>query len=321
MMSSTSDPGARLASSPYPAVGLHTEARTRWRDLPRLQRLRMAGWVVWAVVLTLLFFRTLTRLMVHAAQSELHSYIVLVPLIVSYLLLTEQRTRLAAYRSSIGGTMIVGGIGLAALAAGIEMQETLSLNDHLALMALAFVSLVAAGGFLFMGLNWMAAAAFPMTFLLFMIPLPDAAVDWLETASQVASADVAVWLFNLTGTPLFRQGMFLTLPTIVLEVAQECSGIRSSLVLVITSLLASHVFLKSPWRRIVLVAFVIPLGIVRNGFRILIIGLLCVRVGPHMIDSTIHRRGGPVFFVLSLGPLFLWLWWLRRRERQMNLRE
>jgi exosortase C (VPDSG-CTERM-specific) len=320
MVSSTADPGARLASSPYPAVGHDTEARRGW-DLPRPQRLRMAGWVVWVVVLTLLFFQTLTRLMVHAAQSELHSYILLVPLIVFYLLLTEQRTRLAACRSSIGGTMIVGGIGLAALAAGIEMQETLRINDHLALMALAFVSLVAAGGFLFMGLNWMAAAAFPMTFLLFMIPLPDAAVDWLETASQVASADVAVWLFNLTGTPLFRQGMFLTLPTIVLEVAQECSGIRSSLVLVITSLLASHVFLKSPWRRILLVTFVIPLGIVRNGFRILIIGLLCVRVGPHMIDSTIHRRGGPFFFVLSLGPLFLLLWWLRRREREMNLRE
>jgi len=63
------------------------------------------------------------------------------------------------------------------------------------------------------------------------------------------------------------------------------------------------------------VAFVIPLGIVRNAFRILVIGLLCVHVGPHMIDSLIHRRGGPFFFVLSLVPLFLLLWWLRRRER------
>ena len=74
-------------------------------------------------------------------------------------------------------------------------------------------------------------------------------------------------------------------------------------------------FLKSPWRRLVLVAFVIPLGIVRNGVRILTIGLLCVHVGPHMIDSFIHHRGGPIFFVLSLGPLFLLLTWLRRRDR------
>jgi exosortase/archaeosortase family protein len=105
------------------------------------------------------------------------------------------------------------------------------------------------------------------------------------------------------------------LPGIVLEVAQECSGIRSSWVLFITSLLASNLFLKRPWRRIVLVAFVIPLAIVRNGFRILVIGLLCVHVGPHMADSFIHRQGGPLFFVLSLGPLFLLLVWLRRQER------
>ncbi len=106
------------------------------------------------------------------------------------------------------------------------------------------------------------------------------------------------------------------LPGVVLEVAQECSGIRSSWVLFITSLLASHLFLRGPWRRIVLVAFVIPLGIVRNGFRILVIGLMCVYIGPHMIDSVIHRHGGPLFFVLSLGPLFLLLWWLRRGEEQ-----
>jgi hypothetical protein len=45
-----------------------------------------------------------------------------------------------------------------------------------------------------------------------------------------------------------------------------------------------------------------------------VIGLLCVNVGPQMIHSIIHRRGGPVFFVLSLIPLLLLLWWLRRGE-------
>ena len=98
--------------------------------------------------------------------------------------------------------------------------------------------------------------------------------------------------------------------------AEECSGIRSSWVLFITSLLASQLFLRSPWRRIILVAFVIPLAIARNGFRILVIGLLCVHVGPHMIDSFIHHRGGPIFFVLSLIPLFVLLSWFRRQEQQ-----
>ncbi len=182
-------------------------------------------------------------------------------------------------------------------------------------MALAYVSFVAAGGFLFLGTKWMAAAAFPVSFLIFLVPLPDAAVSWLEHASVLASAEAAAMYFGIAGTALVRHGTVFELPGIVMQVAQECSGIRSSWVLVITSLLASHMFLRSPWRRLVLVAFVIPLGILRNGFRILVIGLLCVHVGPEMIDSPIHHRGGPIFFALSLVPLLGLAWWLRHGEQ------
>ena len=164
-----------------------------------------------------------------------------------------------------------------------------------------------------------SGAAFPLAFLIFLIPLPDAAVSWLENASALASAEAAAMYFAIAGTPLVRQGTIFELPGIVLEVAQECSGIRSSWVLFITSILASHLFLESPWRRLALVAFVIPLGILRNGFRVFVIGVLCVHVGPHMIDSIIHRRGGPLFFALSLVPLFLLLWWLRRREQRAKI--
>jgi hypothetical protein len=41
---------------------------------------------------------------------------------------------------------------------------------------------------------------------------------------------------------------------------------------------------------------------------------LCIRIGPHMIDSALHHHGGPIFFALSLIPLFGLLWWLRRGE-------
>jgi exosortase/archaeosortase family protein len=81
-----------------------------------------------------------------------------------------------------------------------------------------------------------------------------------------------------------------------------------------TSILAANLFLKTPWRRVALVAFVIPLAILRNGFRILVIGLLCVNIGPQMIHSLIHRRGGPLFFALSLAPLLLLLGWLHKGE-------
>jgi len=200
------------------------------------------------------------------------------------------------------------------------MTSPLSHNDYLALLALAFVCLVTAGGFIFLGRRWMAAAAFPLAFLLFMIPLPDRVVDTLEKASLYASADAANAFFVTFGTPVLRDGVFFQLPGIVLEVAQECSGIRSSWVLFITSVLASHLFLASPWRRAVLVAFVVPLAIVRNGFRIFTIALFCVHMGPHMVDSFIHKRGGPIFFALSLIPLFLLLFWLRRGELRVQNR-
>jgi exosortase len=160
----------------------------------------------------------------------------------------------------------------------------------------------------------MASVAFPFSLLLFMIPLPDRVTITLETWSVLASADVSAVFFRAAGIPLLRDGNVFALPGIVIEVAQECSGIRSSWVLFITSLVASNMFLKSPWRRLILVAVIIPLGILRNAFRILVIGLLCVHVGPHMIDSPIHHQGGPLFFVLSLIPLFLLLRWLRSRE-------
>jgi exosortase C (VPDSG-CTERM-specific) len=191
-----------------------------------------------------------------------------------------------------------------------------SQNDFLAILATAFVCCVVAGGFLFLGRQWMVAAAFPIGFLIFLAPLPDAAVHALETASKYASADAAYLFFELTGTPILRDGLFFKIPGITLEVAQECSGIRSSWVLFITSLVASYLFLDSSWRRAVLVALVFPLAIIRNGFRILVIGLLCVHIGPEMINSVIHKRGGPLFFALSLIPLFAIMWLLRRGERR-----
>ncbi len=287
----------------------------RWRALPRLERLRIAGWASWIFAVTLSFSQPLIGLWRHAAQSELQSYIPLVPLISGCLLYLRRQTLPAGDRTSAGPALAFSLIGAAFLTAEMTLRGSVSENDALALHTAAYISVVVAGGFLFLGSRWMASAAFPVSFLVFMVPLPDIAVTSIETASVMASAEVSARLFTLTGTPLVRDGDTFLLPGIVLRIAQECSGIHSSWVLFISSLVASHLFLASPWRRLVLVAFVIPLAIVRNSVRILVIGLLCVHIGPHMIDSYIHRHGGPVFFALSLIPMLALLLWLRRGER------
>ena len=166
----------------------------------------------------------------------------------------------------------------------------------------------------------MRAAAFPFVFLIFMVPMPDKIADALETASKLASTEVANCFFSIAGMPFVREGTRFQLPNILIEVGQQCSGIRSSWVLFITSLLVANLFLKNTGRRIILLCLVIPLGIVRNGFRVFVIGALCVYVGPNMIHSVIHHRGGPLFFVLSLIPFFGVLWWLRRGEERNDSR-
>jgi exosortase C (VPDSG-CTERM-specific) len=266
------------------------------------------------LLLTLCFAVPLVRLMLYAAGADLHSHILLVPFVALYLLHDRRSTLPERGPAWTAGTLEFGAAGLAVTAAGLIWRSALSHNDYLALMALGYVALLAAGGCWFTGQHWMRAAAFPFAFLLFLVPLPDGAVNWLERASVVGSTDATEIYYRMFGTPYLRHGVVFELPTITLRVAQECSGIRSSWVLFITSTLAANMFLRTAWRRVALVAFVIPLGILRNGFRIFVLSELCIRIGPHMIDSALHHHGGPIFFALSLIPLFGLLWWLRRGE-------
>ena len=281
---------------------------------------RLIAFVVFEVVLTVAFAQPLVALATYAIGTDIHSHIMLIPFVSAYLLYNKRKQLPEAYESSVGCASILSAAGIVALfAAGSAFgANPLSHNNYFSFVTLSFICLVCSGGFLFLGRKWMAAATFPFAFLVFMIPLPDGIVEWLETASQLASAEVTALLFQIAGTPVLRDGTVFQLPGIVIEVAQECSGIRSSWVLFTTSILASYLFLRTGWRRAVLVLLVIPLAILRNGLRILVIGVLCVQFGPQMINSVIHHRGGPFFFALSLIPLLLLLWWLRRGEIAAN---
>ena len=274
---------------------------------------RFVSWCLYLVILCGAFALPLREFATYARHSDVHSYILLIPFVTAYLIYIRRKQLSRELSSTWGYALLLAAAGTGALFASLHFAE-LGQNDYMTLLALSFVCFVIAGTFLFLGSKWALSAMFPLFFLAFMIPLPEAAVDFLENASKEASAEVANWLFLISGTPVLRAGPVFQLPGITIEVAKECSGIRSSLVLVITSLLAANMFLHTTWRRALLVCAVIPLGLLRNGLRILVISLLCVHIGPHMIHSVIHRRGGPVFFVASLVPLFVVLWWLRRGD-------
>ena len=270
-----------------------------------------------AIVLLAVFAQPLLALVNYAAGSELYSYILLIPFVSAYLLYLRRDQLPKKHSTDLLLTLVPLAVGLGLFASTQSLEVAArpqAINTRIVLLTSSFLCCVAAGGFFFFGRDWMRSAAFPLAYLIFMVPMPDAMADALETASKYASAEVANLLFHLSGTPFLRAGLFFQLPNITVEVAQECSGIRSSWVLLMTSILAANLFLKTRWRRFALVAFVIPLAILRNGFRILVIGLLCVNAGPQMIHSLIHRRGGPLFFMLSLIPFFVVLCWLRRND-------
>jgi exosortase C (VPDSG-CTERM-specific) len=247
-------------------------------------------------------------------ESELYSHLLLVPMVSVYLvwlrrsLLPAQSApdyRLALLPFILGGALLVLRFSTAPVPENALAFSTLAL-------VLFFWGLCA----LFLGKELLRAIIFPLGFLVFMAPFPTAVVAWIETALQHASADAAYGFFTVAGTTMFRQDTFFQLPGMKLLVAPECSGIHSTLALFITSLVAGYLFLRSPVKRVVLALVVIPLAIVRNGLRIFVIGELCVRVGPEMIDSYLHRHGGPIFFALSLIPFSAILWLLFKSERR-----
>jgi exosortase C (VPDSG-CTERM-specific) len=278
-------------------------------------RRRLTGLAVVSALVLLCFAKPLYSLVRFASQDDMYSYILLVPFVSVYLISFNrhnlswdpQPTLGAALVPSLAGLGILGGYYLA-VGSGWHFQ----LEDYLCVMMLSLVFLLQACALVFAGWRMMRRVTFPVAFLFFLAPLPAVMFHSIESLLQNGSADVADWLLSLSGMPVLRQGTFFQLPAFSLEVAPECSGIHSTFVLFITSLLAGYVFLRSPWRRTALALAVIPLALLRNGFRVFVIAQLCVNVSPEMIHSYIHRKGGPIFFVLFLIPFFLVLCVLRK---------
>jgi len=252
-------------------------------------------------------------------SNDLYSYTLLVPVICGYLAYTRlPSATLPANPLPAWVSPLLLALAAASLAGPVLLRTTVSTlppQDVVAAAVLPFVACTAAAAVLWLQPGDARSCRFPLAFLACMIPLPAVVEQAVESFLQHGSAPPALWLFRLIGTPVFAHDLVLDLPGISLRIAPECSGIRSTLVLFLTSLLAGHLFLRSGWRRSALAAAVIPLALLRNGFRVFTIGQLCVSVGPHMIDSPIHHSGGPIFFALSLIPFFGLLLLLARGER------
>jgi exosortase len=268
------------------------------------------------VGLTLALFRAPLSLLFHfTLEREEYSHIVLIP-VTSVVLLMLDRKRVFAVVGSAWGpgmTLLVAGGLLYGLGRGYAASPTE--NDRLVIAILSIV-LIWMGGFLLCyGVRAFREGLFGLLLVFLIVPIPDAVLGRVIFWLQMGSAEVSYAMFQALNVPVFRTGFVFALPGLTIEVAKECSGIRSSLALLITTLLAGHLFLQSGWRKATLMLVALPLLVVKNGIRIVTLSLLSIYVDPSFLTGRLHHAGGIVFFLLALVILSPVLLWLQKSER------
>jgi len=272
---------------------------------------RHAMFVAFILISSLAFYKTLSAVIRYSlAGSDSGSHIVLIPIISFFLLYLERQRIFSVTRTSIvpGATLALLGILLYWLVNRSSFSQTG--NRQLSLETLCVLLVWIAGFLLCYGFAALRAAAFPLLFLLLMGPLPDVILDRTIYALQSGSTEISYLIFQLVGTPVSRHGFLLSVPGVTIEVAKECSSIRSSIALFITCLLAAHLYLRTTWKKLVFVVLGLLLSVVKNGIRITTLTLLSVYVDPGFLYGRLHRQGGFVFFLIALLillPVFLWM--------------
>jgi exosortase len=261
------------------------------------------------------------RSLIAYALSNEHSHvsqIVLIPFITAALIF---RNRQNIFRSvswsplpgiilmAAGGVLLVAGMTI-----GAEMEE----GNYLAIMAAAIVVLWLGGFLLFYGMEAFKTGMFPLLFLVFFIPIPIPVLNKTIDILRRGSTGMAFIILKLSGTPILREGFVLRLPNLSIEVAPECSGIRSGISILISGLLAGHLFLRSYWKRILLVLIAIPVLMFKNALRIGTLSYLAVHFDPRILTSELHREGGIPFFFLGLLLLYPVLALLMKSEGKIG---
>lgn len=271
---------------------------------------------VFSIATVMLFRDPLTKLFGMSFKSELYSHIILIPIISAYFICMERKKVFSdvRYSAPFGLSIIVAGIILYFL--GIDQGARLNSNDHLALLVFGSVTCWIGGFVLFYGLKASRAAGFPLLFLFFLTPIPSIIVENFILLLQIASTETSSVFFGLTGVPVLREGFVFHLPGLSIEVAKQCSGIRSSLALVITSIIAGQLFLRTGWKKLLLILSIFPITVFKNGLRIMMLTLLGAYVDPRILGSELHKSGGIPFFVVALMMLVPVLWALKRSERK-----
>lgn len=261
---------------------------------------RTSFFILFNVLYGTLFSGHFVQFFHFSLEQEYTPHFSLILLISLYLLLLrrQQLSGVVAYWPRGGVPLAL--VGLGGVVAGLSLQQRLSPQDFLAVTTAGVLTIWIGGFVTFFGRQATKIALFPLAFLGFLVPLPEGVLSGIITALQYASADLVHVLFQLTPLPVLRDGVFFMLPGLHIEVARECSSIRSSMALLITCVLVSHLFLRRWWTTAMVLLAVFPLAVLKNGVRIVALCLLSIYVDDDFMTGGLHTRGGAVFFGVSL---------------------
>ena len=154
---------------------------------------------------------------------------------------------------------------------------------------------------LFLGRSSLRVVWFPLFFMVFMVPLPEALVAAVTAPLKSAVSAVAANALYALGYPVGRAGVILTVGPFQLLVADACAGLNSMFTLEALGLLYMNLMrYTSPVRNIALAVLIIPISFVANIVRVMILVLVTYHFGDEAGQGFVHGFAGMVLFMVGL---------------------
>jgi exosortase D (VPLPA-CTERM-specific) len=264
--------------------------------MPRYAR-HVIALILVALGFAVLYHSVVVKLVRDWATDGNYSHGFLIVPIALYLV-WERRARLeaAVVRPSFLGLVLVL-LSVAVLGAGV-------LGAELFLTRISMLGVLAGTVLFLSGWQTLRILAFPLAFLLLMIPLPAIVFNQIAFPLQLLASRFGELALTVAGVPVLREGNVITLSNTSLEVAEACSGIRSLVSLLTLAIVYGYVMDRRAWARIALALASIPVAIVANGARVAGTGIAAHYIGPQAAEGFFHEFSGWLVFVVAFLLLF-----------------
>jgi len=160
---------------------------------------------------------------------------------------------------------------------------------------------------------------FPILYLGFAIPLPGWLLDSLTLPLKYLVSDVVTAIMSRLGYPIVPVGVTLYIAQYQLLVEDACAGLNSIISLTAMSLFYIYLLHNASWRyALILFALVLPIAILANVVRVIILVLITYYLGDEMAQGYLHDGAGLVTFVSALLLIFLVDWILTPLRRLLT---